>query len=237
MPVEGPVVRKVSGNRGDSRRARKSSPTAATHPSRQPLERNRPGAEIGCGGSPCLDPRCGLVLRIPGIRPPLAPGSCARRQCEAEQRLHLLECEHNDRGVAMFQVRVERPILARNVRPALLDGKGSSPRAAERARLEGAALPSMQAALPNRSFRAFESGVKPVQERTRRPRPRRRHRAALPPLIVTFHAGHGGQTPRLRIAEFVDHSIDACLAFAAVVTNDTHRRNCTPPDTGRPVPI
>ena len=42
-------------------------------------------------------------------------------------------------------------------------------------------------------------------------------------LIVTFRGGCFGEPPRLRFAQFIHHSIDACLALIAVVTND-HRQ-------------
>jgi hypothetical protein len=89
----------------------------------QPLKRNDPGGEVGCCGSPDSGPCCAVTLRIHNIRPPLAPGSCGRREGESEKRLNPLKREHDDGGVAMFQVGVERAVLVRNVRRTLRQGK------------------------------------------------------------------------------------------------------------------
>ena len=87
------------------------------------LKRNDPRGEIRCGGSPCSGPRYAVTLRRCNVRPPFALSSCRRRQCASEERLNLIEREHDDGGVAVFQVGVERTILARNRRDSLLDGK------------------------------------------------------------------------------------------------------------------
>ena len=96
----------------------------ATHPSgRPPLKCDDPRGEAGCCGSPCLSPRCAVTLRLNGRRPPFALGSRGRRQGESEEGLNLLKREHHGGSVAMFQIGVERPVLARNVRRTLLHRK------------------------------------------------------------------------------------------------------------------
>jgi hypothetical protein len=42
--------------------------------------------------------------------------------------------------------------------------------------------------------------------------------------IAGFRGSCLGQPPRLRLAEFLYHAIDTCLARVAIVTIDTHRR-------------
>ena len=100
------------------------NPEATIPSSHRPLKRNNPGGEIGCCGSPCFGPCRPLALRMRNIGPPVAIGSCGRRQSESHQRLNLLKREHDDGGVAMFEVGVESPVLARNGRRTLLHGKG-----------------------------------------------------------------------------------------------------------------
>ena len=162
-----------------------------------PLKRNDPGGEIGGCGSPCSGPRCAVALRIRDIRPPFALGSCGRRQGGSKQRFNLLEREHNDRRVAVVQIGIECPILARNVRCNLLYRK--NPRCA----------------LCNRR------GPRPPPDPLEQGRPishsrnRRLSARVLSPVAAT------------RCAEFIDHSIDVCPAVVAVLTSDTHRRTLT----------
>ena len=96
------------------------SRTGGTHSSHCPLERYDSGGEVRCRGSPCSSPRRAQMLWVHDLRPPFALRPCGRRQGESEQRLNLLERQDDDRSVAMFQVGVERSILARNVRRTLL---------------------------------------------------------------------------------------------------------------------
>jgi hypothetical protein len=83
-------------------------------PSR-PLERHVPGGQVRSGESPCATPRLGLWIGADLSGPPPQIGDRRRRQREAEQRFDLFEREHDERGVPMLQIAIERQVLPRDL--------------------------------------------------------------------------------------------------------------------------
>jgi hypothetical protein len=67
------------------------------------------------------------LRRYSAVHPPVAFGGCRLGQRNSQQRLDLIECEHDDGSVAMFQIRVQRSVFGGHPRRAPLNREHRGP--------------------------------------------------------------------------------------------------------------